>query len=802
MHPRQWVRGPRNLSQTLRRALFGAALACQLAATAFAQQPAPSSVPAEPEASAGEPAPSSAPDTPPASTPAPPAAIGSPGLNGTAAGKPDTGPTEAELQALIKTLEDEAGRAELVAKLRALSAAAPANESDFFGHALDQVNDAVSSRIDQVSQALTDMAHSLQQLPILASWAWQQLTDPISRAMWASIGQQVGAAGLAGLVASLVVRMALRGWRARLVALPVAAKTKLRVKATLACLVVDLAALLTFLGVTDLVLGYTSVSFLAQRVAGELLVAIASVRGATALSKAYLAPENGRRRLSGMDDAAAVEAERWVAVLLGLGLYGYFGLEAALRLGLPWTVHGFLLHLLFLVVAGLTIRAIYRLRAYLGVAIEQWGATAAEAEGIARFLPSRAFAASGHHVLAGWVALVYLAWAVGVPGAASLLTRGMLVTVLALIAARAINIWLDWLILRPLEPSSEPLEEGVEQVAEPLPALKVALITTARLAVALAALLAILQGWGVDVAGWLAKDTGQTWMATAMRIGIISAAILVIAQLVQRGAASYIGATDSSGNLLYSNRTRTLASMARNLALTLLSIIGVIEILSELGVNANALLAGAGVVGLAIGFGAQTLVKDLITGLFILVGDTVRVGDVVDMSGKAGVVEAISMRTITLRAYNGDVHTIPYSSIDVVTNMTKEFSYYVFDLCVAYKEDVDRVIDVLRELDSQLRREWPYRRLILEPLEIAGVDGFREAGVLVKSRMKVRAGEQWKVGREFNRRIKRRFDELGIELPVPQQKVFFGGGPSSDLSPVLIERMRRDAVQKDAAGKA
>ena len=216
--------------------------------------------------------------------------------------------------------------------------------------------------------------------------------------------------------------------------------------------------------------------------------------------------------------------------------------------------------------------------------------------------------------------------------------------------------------------------------------------------------------------------------------------------------------------------------------------------LSELGVNANALLAGAGVVGLAIGFGAQTLVKDLITGLFILIGDTVRVGDVVDLGGRAGVVEAISMRTMTLRAYNGDVHTIPYSSIDVVTNMTKDFSFYVFDLVVAYKEDVDRVIEVLREIDSQLRREWPYRRLMLEPLEIAGVDAFRELRApLIKARTKVRAGEQWKVGREFNRRIKRRFDELGIELPVPQQQVVFGGSDAEDAAPL--------AARADAPGR-
>jgi small-conductance mechanosensitive channel len=139
-----------------------------------------------------------------------------------------------------------------------------------------------------------------------------------------------------------------------------------------------------------------------------------------------------------------------------------------------------------------------------------------------------------------------------------------------------------------------------------------------------------------------------------------------------------------------------------------------------------------------------------------------------------------------LRAYNGDVHTVPFSSIDVVTNMTKEFSYYVFDLVVTYKEDVDRVMEILREIDGQLRREWPYRRLMLEPLEIAGVDAFSQSGPVIKARTKVRAGEQWKVGREFNRRIKRRFDELGIELPVPQTRIIYseseGPGPGEEIA--------------------
>lgn len=773
--------------------LSGVLALCLIVGAAGAQEPggatsAPTGTgPAAPPAAGNEPA--------PPTSPAPQL----PGIVGTPV-KPAQGPSEAEIQALIKTLEDDARRGELIATLRALSvAASPADEGEIFGHALDMVNQAIGQRIDTLDQSLGGLIDSMRQVPILVDWVWQQLTDPISRAMWVSIGQQVGVAVGVGFLASLVVRYILRGWRQRKTALPLAAKTSKRIKASFVYLAVDLAALGTFLAVTYFVLDHIGVSFLAQRVAGELLIAIAAVRGVTALSKAYVAPENSRRRLIGMDDAAALETARWVALLMGLGLYGYFGLEAAQRLGLPWTVYGFLQHVLFLVVAGLTIRAIYRLRAYLGVAIELFSSTPRPAKGIARYLPWRAIVASGHHVVAGWVALVYLAWAVGVTDAATLLTRGMLISVMVLIVVRAINVWLDWFTRRQPEPDADQGEEGAEIAVEPLSALQVGAVTAARLAVAGAGLLVILQAWGIDVVGWLGRDTGRTSIVTALRILVIGAVVLGIAELVQRGAASYISATDSSGNLLHSSRTRTLISMARNLALTMLIAVGIVEAMSELGVNANALLAGAGVVGLAIGFGAQTLVKDLITGLFILVGDTVRVGDVVDLSGKAGVVEAISMRTITLRAYNGDVHTIPYSSIDVVTNMTKEYSYYVFDLCVAYKENVDQVIDVLRELDSQLRREWPYRRLILEPLEIAGVDAFRDSGVLIKSRTKVRAGEQWKVGREFNRRIKRRFDELGIELPVPQQKIQYAGSLGGDPPPLLVEQMRREAIRADTA---
>jgi moderate conductance mechanosensitive channel len=711
-------------------------------------------------------------------------------------------PSAAELQALVATLEDDTAREELVARLKALTAAPPQDERGAIADAIDSINHEIGERVDTVGAALAGLADSVGQMPVLARWSWQQLTDPLSRGVWLSVGRQIGAAVLAGLLASVLVRLLLRGWRDRKAALPLAARRSARLKASLAHLTVNLLSLGTFLGVTHLALGYDDVSFLARRVAVDVLVAIGCVRGLTAVSKAVLAPENPRRRLVGVDDATARETQRWLGLLLGLGFYGYFALAAGRRLGLPWAVHGFLLHALFLVVTVLVVTVIYRLRAHLGAAIERWGHEGSSAN-IARYLPWQAFAAVGHHVLAAWAGLVFLVWAVGAPDGAWLLTRGLVVTVAALVAVRALDVWLDWRFGGRHEPAPESdaagdgHEEQQEEEVEPRTAAHVAAVTSARIAAVLVALLVVLQAWGVDVAGWVRADTGRAVLVTLGRIAAIAAIVLAAARIVQRVAARYIGATDAAGNLIYSNRTRTLVSMARNLALTLLVAIGAVEVLSELGVNANALLAGAGVVGLAIGFGAQTLVKDLITGLFILVGDTVRVGDVVDLGGKGGVVEAISMRTITLRDYNGNVHTIPYSSIDVVTNMTKDFSFYVFDVNVAYKEDVDRVVELLREIDAKLRREWPYRRLILEPLEIAGVDAFRDSAVLVKARIKVRPGEQWKVGREFNRRIKRRFDEAGIEIPFPHQKLYFGGDLAQDLPPQAIEQLRREALAND-----
>jgi small conductance mechanosensitive channel len=224
------------------------------------------------------------------------------------------------------------------------------------------------------------------------------------------------------------------------------------------------------------------------------------------------------------------------------------------------------------------------------------------------------------------------------------------------------------------------------------------------------------------------------------------------------------------------------------------SLIALFLILSELGLNIAPLLAGAGVVGLAIGFGSQKLVQDIITGMFVLLGDTIRIGDVVEVATRIGVVEQMTMRTVVLREYGGNVHTIPYSAIDTVTNYTKDFSYAVFDIGVAYRENVDQVMEVLREIGAEMNRDPYFRRLILEPLEIAGVDRFADSAVIIKARLKTRPLKQWEVSREFNRRVKNRFDELDIEIPYPHQTVYFGVDKSGQAPPARVELGGADAA--------
>jgi len=194
-------------------------------------------------------------------------------------------------------------------------------------------------------------------------------------------------------------------------------------------------------------------------------------------------------------------------------------------------------------------------------------------------------------------------------------------------------------------------------------------------------------------------------------------------------------------------------------------------VLTEIGVNVAPLIAGAGVVGIAIGFGSQTLVRDVITGIFLLFEDAMAVGDVVQVGTLSGVVEQLSIRSIKLRAQDGSLHIVPFSAVTTVTNMTRDFAFAVIDVNVGYREDTDRVIEVLKEIAAGLREDAKFRTTIRDDLDILGVERLGESGVLIRVRIKTDATGRWGVAREMNRRIKKRFDELRIEIPLPQQRL-------------------------------
>jgi len=223
-----------------------------------------------------------------------------------------------------------------------------------------------------------------------------------------------------------------------------------------------------------------------------------------------------------------------------------------------------------------------------------------------------------------------------------------------------------------------------------------------------------------------------------------------------------------------SKRAATLTGILRTIALSAIWAIIIIESLQLVGLDIAPILAGAGILGLAVGFGAQNLVRDLISGFFIILEDQIRLGDVAVINGTGGTVETITFRTITLRDFSGVVHIFPNGGITTLSNMSKDWSAFVLDMGVAYREDTDRVVTVMRAVGEELRRDPEFGALMIESIEVVGVENFADNAVTLRSRIKTKPAEQWKVGREYRRRLKKAFDAQGIEIPFPSRTLLMG----------------------------
>jgi moderate conductance mechanosensitive channel len=277
------------------------------------------------------------------------------------------------------------------------------------------------------------------------------------------------------------------------------------------------------------------------------------------------------------------------------------------------------------------------------------------------------------------------------------------------------------------------------------------------------------------------------WVFTSgLRVIFILALTLVALKAARMLSVRLFSLFKQKDDMEFKKRADTLSAVIRYILTIGIFIVAAMMILREIGIDIGPILAAAGIVGLAVGFGAQNLVQDVISGFFILLEDQIRVGDVVQIADKSGLVEKITLRMTILRDLAGNVHYVRNGQINVVTNMTKEYSRYVFEIGVAYREDVDEVTEIIKEVDESLREDPDYQNDILEPIEILGLDQFADSAVIIKARTKTQPIKQFRVAREFNRRLKKKFDERDIEIPFPHVTIYMGKDKLDKAPPLRV----------------
>jgi small-conductance mechanosensitive channel len=291
-------------------------------------------------------------------------------------------------------------------------------------------------------------------------------------------------------------------------------------------------------------------------------------------------------------------------------------------------------------------------------------------------------------------------------------------------------------------------------------------------------------------------DLGRSAVEWSLRVLPSILLILIVAfiasylvkKILHRASAVIAGNLKRTGRLdpgELDKRVSTLTGILSASVRLILWLVIVMMILRRFGLDVAPIIAGAGIIGLAVGFGAQELVRDFIAGFFILMENQVRTGDVAVINGTGGVVEQVGLRTLVLRDVSGVVHVFQNGKINSLSNMTKEWSAIVFDIGVAYKEDTDRVVSIMESVAADLRTDETLGPDITEDLEVFGVDAFGDSAVVIKARLKTKPIRQWAVGREYRRRLKYAFDREGIEIPFPHRTIYWG----SEIDPLTMERL-------------
>jgi small-conductance mechanosensitive channel len=705
------------------------------------------------------------------------------------------------LEDLIVSIESATGRERLLIQLKTLlevqrnEIAGRGPESA--GKAADTkvlpqagILDAVANRARDLGVGLLRGAGVVAQLPDLLDWVRGQLDESESRARWMDTILKISAAIAVALSAEILARRLLRHSRGAL-KVSAADRPLVRIATFLGLLAVELGPLAVFWIAAEFSMGLLNPQADTLVVVRLIVAATVIVRAILAVARALLIPTTGEPRLVPVDDETASYAYVWVRRFISIGVYGFLVIAALAMLGLSPAGQSALQLVLMLVLTGLAAAFILQLREpvrrHLGGDRTGFGTAS-----------FRTRLADVWHVLA----IIYVLGLLGVwllRGPGGLLDAGRATgqTILVIAVALLVEASVNRLLRRffSLNDETRAHHPGLEERAgRYLPIVHGIL----RVAIWFVAIVVFTDAWGFDSFAWLTSPAGRGMIGSAVQIGVIVLLAIFVHEASSAAIQRYIERSQGEAG-----RLRTLLPLLRNAIRVAVVLIAGLVVLSALGLNIAPLLAGAGVVGLAIGFGSQKLVQDIINGIFIMIENTISIGDVVKVGGHTGVCEAITIRTISLRDQAGTVFTVPFNEVTVVENLTKDFSYAVMDVGVAYRENTDQVIEVLQEVAETLRADDAYRAVMLEPLEVLGVDAFADSAVIIKVRLKTLPIKQWMVKREFNRRMKMEFDKRGIEIPFPHQTIFFGenkGGGAPPVNVTLCNAAKADRGTQELGG--
>ncbi len=712
----------------------------------------------------------------------PPCRAAAPTPTPSSASTPATAPSLADLQTLEQALQNPAQRQILISEIKALIAVQ------------HHVNGAHGSRpgsvlVSVLSGAAVRAGRAVAALARLTPWqtahVWQRrlTADPALRAF---VLRQVGT--VLGVLA-----LALLGWWGMWRALRAPANRLRRVPrhpewrhwlAALAGCVLSLlpAALMLVVGYAALAVAVASLGLdaLSRALALDVLAALAATRAISGLVETLLLAEAAGERFLPVADSTAEYCLVWTMRLANFAALGWFGLDFAHQAGLSDAGFAILLKAYGLLMTGLLVMLILQNRQSVAQTIG--GQPDGRAWARLRFQLGKLW----YLVALAYLVGAYVVWAATVPGGFAFLLRASVLSALALLVARVIDV-LGTRIANRFLSIGPVLEQRLPGLQSRVNIYSPLLLGLGRALVYGVALVVALQAWDVDFLDALETKAGLHAIGACVTIIVIMAIALMTWEAVSLATELYLNRQGADGTpAARSARVRTLLPLFRKSFAVTLGIIVILISLATIGVNIAPLLAGAGIVGIAVGFGAQSFVKDVITGLSILMQDAVSVGDVVTVAGNSGLVEQISIRTIRLRNLSGTVIVVPFSEVSTVKNLTKDFSYALFDIGIAYREDVDEVVKVVKALADELQQDADYAWRIMKPIEILGLDQFADSAVIVKARIMTLPIQQWSVMREFNRRMKRRFDELGIEIPFPHQTIYFGEDKAGKAPPARV----------------